>query len=210
MSARLSQRFYTCVGLLVLGGAAACSNGLVTIQPLPAAGGGGPDAGSPVKGGSGGTISGAGGAGESRGDPDGMPRLPPCDEGNEQEQARERELREAFVDAFNSGRYCPNTPDFSRRELILDRELEWRARGLICITFESREWGQIRGAPVWAWVLWDVPSLEDAKNALLYGDHTQLCEEAERTPFRYVGLGHRYDAWTVLLAPGSPDDSQKP
>jgi len=140
-----------------------------------------------------------------------MPRLPPaCDEGSSLEQDQERELREVFVEAFDTGRYCPNTSDFSRRELDLDRELEWRARGLICITFETLTWRQIRGTSVWAWVLWGVPNLEDAKNALLGGDHTQLCEEAERTPFRYVGVGHREDAWIVFVAPGPSDDMQKP
>lgn len=133
-----------------------------------------------------------------------------CDEGSELEQEQERELREAFTEAYESGSYCPNLSSGPRRSLMLDRELEWRARIAVCGSIESRPWRPIPRTPVWAWVLWGVSSLEEAKAALLTSDRTQLCEQAERTPFRNVGVGHLYDVWIVFLAPAPAEDMQKP
>lgn len=215
MRPRPRQRFRTFVGIpLVLSALAACDDGLVKLELLSAAGGD-PDAGSRAAAGAGGstTRAGFGGSVEPRGGIGGSPRPPspnPCGEGSEQEQADERELREAFIDAFDSGRYCPNLSNMQRRTLTLDRDLEWRARGFICIPTDTRNWFEIPRTPVWAWVLWDTPNLEDAKRALLGGDHTELCEEAERMSFRHIGVGHLYDVWTVFLSPGTPEDMQKP
>jgi hypothetical protein len=142
-----------------------------------------------------------------------MPRLAaanPCDEGTELEQQQEQELRELFSETFDSGAYCPNLSNGQRRMLMLDRDLEWRARGFICVTFDTLNWFEIPRTPVWAWVLWDTPNLEDAKKALLGGDHAELCEAAERTAFRHVAVGHLYDVWTVFLSPGPQEDMQKP
>ena len=61
-----------------------------------------------------------------------------------------------------------------------------------------------------SWVLRETPSLEDAKQALLGGEQPELCEEAERTPMRYVGVAHTSGVWAVVVAPGPPDDMQKP
>ena len=216
MSARLCRCFYTSVGLLLLqASVAACDDGEVTLQPLRAAGGD-PGAGSLAQAGTFGAPGGTGGAGsagEARGGAGDMPWLPPvnpCDEGTELEQQQERELLEAFTEAFDSGRYCPDLEDGQRRMLMLDRELEWRARGSICLPIDSLDWFQIRRTPLWAWVLSDTPSLEDAKEALLGANRANLCEQAERAPFRYVGVGHLYDVWTVFLSPGDPEDMQKP
>ena len=211
MSARLRQRFYTCVGiLLLLGSSGACDDGVVTIGPLPAAGGG---PGALAEAGTGGSsTSGTGSFGDGRGGAGGMARLPPplpCDDGTELELAREQELREAFFDAYNSGAYCSNLSNSERRTLLNDRDLEWRARATSCVAFDSANWVQVSRALV-AWVLIDTPSVEDAKQALLGGDHMELCEEAERTPFRFAGVGHLSDKWTVFLSPGAAEDMQKP
>jgi hypothetical protein len=144
-----------------------------------------------------------------------MPRLLPplsCDEGTELELEleRERELREAFFEAYNSGTYCPNLSNAERRTLVNDRDLEWRARATSCVAPQSSSWVQVSRNALLAWVLLDTPSLEDAKQALLSGDHTELCEEAERIPFRFAGVGHLSDAWSVFVSPGTTEDMQKP
>ena len=215
MSARPRQRFYTCGGiLLLLASSGACDDGLVQLRPLPAAGDS-PDAGFLSGGGGsgGGSAAGPGSFGDPRAGSGGGPRPPPpnpCDEGSAQEQEREQELREALTEAFGSGRYCPNLASGQRRQLVLDRDLEWRARATICVTFSSLNWFQVPRTPVMGWVLLDTPSLEDAKKALLGGDHTELCEEAERTQFRFIGVGHLYDVWTVFVSPGASEEMQKP
>ena len=141
-----------------------------------------------------------------------MPRPPPnpCDEGTELEQRLEQELRDTFKEAFESGSYCPNLANTQRGPLLLDPDLEWRARAVICVALSSVGWFHVPRTPTWAWVLIETPNLEDAKNALLDGDHTQLCEEADRTQFRFIGVGHLFDAWTVFLSPGAPEDMQNP
>lgn len=213
MSARPRQRFYTCAGiLLLLGSSGACDDGLVKILPLPAAGGD-PDAGSRTGTGRG-AAAGVGGFGEARAGSGGMPRLPPplpCDDGTELDLELERELQETFFEAYNSGTYCPKLSSSERRTLVNDRDLEWRARTTSCVAFDSTNWVQVSSrSPLLAWVLIDTPSVEDAKKALLGGDHTKVCEEAERTPFRLAGVGHLSDSWTVFLSPGPPEDMQKP
>jgi len=216
MSARLNQRFYTCVGiLLLLGSVIACDSGVVEIRPLPAAGGG-PDAsqgngdgagtGAAAAAGGGGSGAGAGGSGGPRVPPDG------CTESTAQELDDEQELREAFIETYNSGEYCPSLSNAERHTLVPERDLDWRARASGCFAFDSSDgWFRVSPrTPVMAWVLIDTPSLDDAKAALLGGDRTQLCEEAERTPMRFVGVAHTGGVWTVVVAPGPPDDMQKP
>jgi hypothetical protein len=139
-----------------------------------------------------------------------LPPRSPCDEGSEFEQEQERELREAFSDAFESGRYCPNLSSSQRRQVMLDRDLDWYARWISCIAPSSSTWSRVGRTPLWGWVLLDTPSLEDAKKALLDADQTKLCEEAERTPFRFIGVGHLSDVWSVVISPGFPEDMQNP
>jgi hypothetical protein len=214
MSARLSQRFYTCVGILLLLGMAACDSGVVAILPLPAAGGG-QDAGDEERAGTGAETA-AGSGGTRAGSGSGGPRVPPppdgCDESTEQELEDEQALREAFIDTYNSGKYCPNLSNAERRTLVPERDLDWRARATGCFAFDSSGgWFYASPrTPVMAWVLISTPSLEDAKKALLGGEHTELCEEAERTPMRFVGVAHTGEVWAVVVAPGPPDDMQKP
>jgi len=214
MSARPSQRFYTRVGTLLLlagsGSAAACDDGEVAIAPLAAAG---RDAGALTQAGTGAAAAGTGRPGEPRAGAGGMPRLAPpgCDESTALELDEEQELREAFIETYNSGNYCPNLSNAERRSLVPDRDLEWRARLAGCVAFDSAEWVRVSPrTPVMAWVLIATPSLEDAKRALLGGDRTELCEEAERTALRHVGVGHVGSAWAVFVAPGPSDEMQKP
>ena|GEM_PF-6332694 len=214
MSARLSQRFYTSVGiLLLLGSVIACDSGVVAILPLPAAGGrsdasegdGDGGTGAAAAAGSGGNPAGSGGA-----------RVPPppdgCDESTEQELDDEQELREAFIETYNSGRYCPNLSNAERRTLVPERDLDWRARATGCFAFDSSGgwFYSSPRTPVMAWVLIGTPSLEDAKQAVFGDERTELCEEAERTPMRFVGVAHTGGVWAVVVAPGAPDDMQKP
>lgn len=219
MPIRPRQPFYACAGILLL--LFGCDDGVVTIKPLPAASRGqagtlaGAAGSAGASGGSGADTGRAGGGSHAggrtgSGEPSWTPPPNPCDEGTEPEQAGERELRAAFLESFNSGDYCPDLPNIHRRQLTLDRELETVARGSICLAFTSAEWFFVRRTSTMGWVLLDTPNLEDAKNALLGGDHTQLCEEARRTPFRFVGVGHLFDAWTVFVSPGDPDEMQKP
>jgi hypothetical protein len=184
---------------------------MVVIEPLAAAGRAA-DADSQGRAGTGGAaVAGAGGSREGSA---GGPRVPPppgCNESTELELDEEHRLREAFIEAYNSGSYCPNLSDAERRTLVPDRDLDWRARATGCWTVDSANWFHVSPrTPVMAWVLLGTPSLEDAKKALLTGEHTELCEEAERTPLRYVGVGHLGEAWAVIVAPGPPDDMQKP
>jgi hypothetical protein len=79
------------------------------------------------------------------------------------------------------------------------------------MTDENRGWFRLTTrAPVFVWTLGGTPSLEDAKKALLNTERESLCREAEQNPFRRVGVAHSSDAWSIFLAPTSPDDMQKP
>jgi hypothetical protein len=141
--------------------------------------------------------------------------VPPdgCTESTELELDDGQELREAFIEAYNSGEYCPSLSNAERRTLVPERDLDLRARASGCFfAFDSSGgWFRVSArTPVMAWVLIGTPSLDDAKQALLGDERTQLCEEAERTPMRFVGVAHAGSVWTVVVAPGPPDDMQKP
>lgn len=200
-------QFYGWVGMLLLGcTTAACDNGLVQLSLLSAAGGS-PDASTEAgRGGSGA----AGASGESR--PGiGMPRWPYLCEA-EWEPEQEKALGDALSDAFDSGRFCPRAPPQQQRPLMADPELQWQARSSLCLPTE-RNWIRASRSPVFVWSVLGTPNLEDAKKALLGSEHDQLCEEAAGMPpmpFRFVGVGHAMDAWSVFIAPGFPEDMQKP
>ncbi|HTU60572.1 MAG TPA: hypothetical protein VMF89_19105, partial [Polyangiales bacterium] len=124
----------------------------------------------------------------------------------------EQDLRETFIETYNSGRYCPNLSNAERRTLVPERDFDLRARAIGCFAFENSDGWFYASArtPVMAWALLETPRLEDAKKALLDIEQPELCEEAERSPMRYVGVAHTGKVWAVVVAPGPPDDMQKP
>lgn len=193
--------------LLVACSSTACSDGLVTVRLLTAAGSSGDAEQAGKSGGGPGGESGAAGRGGS-GSPSRPP--PPCD--GEWEIEQEDALLQTLSEAFDTGRYCPRIPLADRRPLAVDPELQFQARGSSCFPVGDRGWFRLGRGPdaVWAWFLGGTPNLEDAKKALLDAERDMMCEQAERDPFRRVGVGHSSDSWSIFIAPSFSEDMQKP
>jgi hypothetical protein len=195
---------------LLLCSVAACDSGVVTIKPLTA------DDDTLDAGTTGSTAGGRAPAGGSGSEPNGprggaggmqRPQQYPCDELGEDGQ--EAELLQALNDAISSGRYCPRLSQSRQRPLEVTRELEAQARSSICFMPQSHGWIRLFRSPVLSWIQFDVPNLEDAKKALLGGEHEIFCDEAEKGALS-VGVGHFWDSWSILVAPVDQQDMQKP
>lgn len=216
-----NSRVYAAMGVaLLVGTSAACDDGVVSLVLLTAGHSDmSDDAGSQTADtsaagdGAAADRAGVGGSWDREphdGSPSGSSRPDRCEDMADSE--KEAALVEALNRAILSGRFCPHNPPGLRSALTVQPPLRDLARGWICSVFVGGPtWTAApRYPPLMTWALSGTSNLEDAKTALLEGERDALCQAAERTSYKDVGIGQIGESWSILVSAPIQDDMQKP
>jgi hypothetical protein len=157
-------------------------------------------------------ASGAGGNASGRGDPaspfagaGGGGMFMPC----ASDPASEDPLVNALNHAISDGRFCLRRPLMVREDLRCDA---YRLATALSLDAPDSPW--VEPALGWHaipdgsgrawWASREAANVDEARDAMLSEDSTEICENAGHTPYRWVAVAHVFDSWVIELRPDMP------